>query len=709
MKRWISWLLLVALIVSFLGLCPPMKTDAASVRNRKIVSVVFDDSGSMAGEKWEYTSYAMQCFAAMLNKEDQLYITYMSTYMLGSSSVDTNNRANSVKNIRDHQGGGGTPVQAVDTAFSTLQSANDTNPNTQYWLIVMTDGIMEGAEKKVNGVAEKTMPNGTKPHIVYLTLCDPDGSLTPSFNKSNIENRSAKTADEIIGVISDVACNISGRYPVAPEDIKVINDTTIEVTSDLPLINIGILSQRSKAQVSSATDQEGTAFKNEGNVPVSAPGLYPGALSADAVKALNGNVALFSAASGNIPAGTYTITFSEPVAKDDLVVMFEPAFELRLEMFINGASVTDPSQLTEGAVVDVEAALYEVGTDTKIALSMLPSGYKTSISCAENQKIVASDNSLKLTGLKLSAVETEITATLDIPGFFTTTDVMRFTPQRIVLSDMTAELHYDGSERLPDENGNPDPENVVYIDRLEDNETGIAFQMEIDGEPISRDKALAVQSLFEERLNTEFPNYDVSVSTDGKLIVTPRKVWWMKLTGDLIYSWIYGGEKTISCTYDGFTASGTLNFKLADPKAAIPGIIIRIGILLAIIYMLLWIFVKHHFCKPVKIRLYRCTDSADEYEPVAGSLKRIHWFSSSDPFNYFGLLGMRKRLNGSKFYVRSTAGDSYRVDGVKGMRVSDSIPYPGLGTPCCEDRFYEFDSTVYIWDGANTYYQITVG
>jgi len=704
MRKIVSVVLLFAVLMGLIGVALPTTAEAASVRNRKIVSVVYDDSGSMEGEKWEYTSYAMQCFAAMLNKEDRLDITYMSTYAQGSFSVDTNKRAESVKKIRDHRNSGGTPVEAVNTAFNTLKGVSDSNPNTQYWLVVMTDGQMNGAEKAVNKIADTTMPNGTKPHIVYLTLCDVGGSFTPNFNKSNIVNRSAKTADEIIGVISDIACNISGRYPVDPADIKVVNDTTVEVTSDLPLINIGILSQRSKAQVVSVTDKEGNGFKNEGNVPVAAPGRFPDALPADEKVALNGNVALFSAASGNIPAGTYTITFSESVKKEDLVVMFEPAFELRMEMTIGGVPVTDPSQLVEGAVVDVEATLYEIGTDSKIALSMLPDGYKTSISCAENGKIVADESSLKMTGIQLKPVETEITATLEVPGFFTAIDLMRFTPMPIVLSGMTADIHYDGSERMKDENGNPDPDNVVYIDRMKTDETGVVFALEIEGSPISRDKALAIQALFEERLETELPSYEVTVGNDGRLFVTPKENFWKWVIGDLIYFWLYGGQKQVSCTYDGITASETLELKLADEWAAWGQFGVRLLILTGFLYLLFWLFVKPHFMKPAKVRLY--CDRGAGYQLVAGSTKRVHYLAASDPLNFFGPFGMRRRLGRTGFYVRSTRADGYRVEGVKGKRVSEGNRYPN-GAPH-EERYADFTDKIYIADAGGTYYMVSV-
>lgn len=694
----------MVLLAGLFLISPAVLADNTSVRNRKIVSVVYDDSGSMEGEKWEYTSYAMQCFAAMLNKEDRLDITYMSSYHYGSFSVDTDNRADSVREIREHNQSGNTPVEAVDAGFKVLQSIKDDNENTQYWLIVMTDGQMEDVERRVNNMAETQMPNGTKPHIVYLTLCDVNGDYTPSFNKPNIENRTADTADEIVGVISDIACNIAGRYPAEPSAIKVIDDTTVEVICDLPLINLGILSQRSSAEVVSVVDRENNVLHNEGNVPVKAPSMFSHALTADARAALNGNVALFSAASGNIPAGTYTITFSEPIDKKDLVIMFEPAFQLRLELSVDGVVITDPTQLKEGSVVDIEAFLYELGTGNRIPLGMLPSGYQTSISFSENGKPIASDKSLKLEDIPLNPVETEIFATLDIPGFFTVNDQIRFTPSATVLSDMTAELHFDGSARMQDENGQPDPENVVYVTSLDTNETGIAFRLYIENEPISRDTALSLLSKFQDQLSVDFPNYEVTVANDGRLIVSPCA----SHMPALVYYWIYGGERTVSCTYDGITASGTLCFKIGDKAKAIWDFWKWIIILCAIVYFILWLFVKKHFTRVGIIRIFRADGRHQSFVAMTGATKRIHYLAASNIFNFLSLFGMRKKLKGTKFSVRACAAGSYRVEGVKDMRVSTSVHYPSMGISPCLDRYYEFDTTVYIYDGVGTYYKITI-
>lgn len=61
MKRVVS-VLLAAVMLACLIPCFAAPVSADSLYIRKIVSVVYDDSGSMAGDKWACANYAMQAF-----------------------------------------------------------------------------------------------------------------------------------------------------------------------------------------------------------------------------------------------------------------------------------------------------------------------------------------------------------------------------------------------------------------------------------------------------------------------------------------------------------------------------------------------------------------------------------------------------------------------------------------------------------------------
>ena len=81
MKKRSTMLIALVLCMSMILTIAPCASAATGDEVRaakKIISVVYDDSGSMEGDKWVYASYAMQALTALLNTQDELYLTYMS-------------------------------------------------------------------------------------------------------------------------------------------------------------------------------------------------------------------------------------------------------------------------------------------------------------------------------------------------------------------------------------------------------------------------------------------------------------------------------------------------------------------------------------------------------------------------------------------------------------------------------------------------------
>ncbi len=118
--------------------------------SKKIVSVVYDDSGSMIGDRWSYANYSMQALIALLNEQDELYITFMSKPDV-SQEISLSSLQASVNMIHDMAVTRYTPEQAIDTAVSRLESIDEPDPSTQFWFIVMTDGeIFDDLESQGN-------------------------------------------------------------------------------------------------------------------------------------------------------------------------------------------------------------------------------------------------------------------------------------------------------------------------------------------------------------------------------------------------------------------------------------------------------------------------------------------------------------------------------------------------------------------------------
>ncbi len=658
--------------------------NAESVRNKKVVSIVYDDSGSMHMEgalKWSYANYAMQSFAGMLNKEDELLINYMSDVEKGknATAIDTTDRKNSVSKIRSHSATSGTPFAAIQKAFDALQSYDEKNSNTQYWLVVMTDGQFENGditdvEEKLCEIADAKMPNGTSPKIIYLSMCDTSNSFTPKDGlRSNISVKKANEAKDITGAISEISDEISGRYSVPEADIKFIDDTTVEVVSKLPLVNIGVLSQYSQAEVKEVKGSKGDKLTVESNVNIK----YPEVKGRETDKSLIGNVALINIKDANIPADTYTIKFSEPISKDNINIMFEPAIELRLTLYSNGKEVTDLTKIRVETVLEAKATLYEMGTNKEIDLNLLPDGISHSINQKEDNKEISSTDTLKLSGIKLNPVETTINAEFTLPGYFTLYDSCKFTPVEYSITGIKSEISYDGSERREYKDKKTgkkvlDGENVVYISDLKTNKTGVKFILEVNGKVINKEMAETMLPEFKEALKADIEPYTIEIQDDGSYLVYPsKKGWWYP---SIIYWLKYHGENKISANIDGIETESALIIKLGDLMC-----LLDIWPWLLITYFIIWLFFKQRF-KKGRIVGYkgRIDQQGDmQYERQFSINERIGW--GTDKFYKWLWIGPAQKdiggytfQGGSNFFIRE---DRVHIVGVKG-KLSDNSKRP---------------------------------
>ncbi len=715
LKKAAAVLIAVMLIVSGFSFSENLiVSQAATVRTRKIVSVVYDDSGSMEAEKLYYTSYAMQCFAGMLNKEDILEITYMNS---DSKSFNTADRQNNVDYIRQTAScNGGTPLQSVTTAMNKLKSYTNTDKNTQYWLVVITDGDfyrydgsdddnypekrLENTRKRISECAAETMPNGTSPQVVFFSICDENNEFTPDFSESNIRVKSAKTAANIIDEISSIACEISGRFELDKKDIDVVDSKTVKVTADVPLTNIGILTQKTKATVKSVKYEDSSEKDIECNVSVY---IDPTAPIADA-KDLTGNISIVSDKNGNLPTGDYVIEFSEDISAEDTVIMFEPAFELRIELYSGNQLVSDPSLLPVGEEIDIKAVLYETGTDNKILPSMLPKGTKYSLTRYEDSNNAGAADGFEMNAVVLRKAENKITASVDLPGYFTLEAVEIFTPINLHLSDLKAELQYDGSERRVNKDGTVDGENVVYITDLDKNGTGIRFTLYIDDKPVDKNQAQALLGAFEKSLETDFKNFSTAVNDDGTVVVYPSKT----RVPALIYWLFHHGDSNIKSEYDSKSASGTVNFKIGDLKTAIIDFLKLLAVIALCLYLFCMIFLKKRFRPAIVCVRAAYSNGKPNPKYSDGAEFTINRLSFSGPLNLF--FGMRAKVKIPDTSLRLVVGytGDYMVENVKGMRVSTTTNYPGARDPECTQKRISFPSNIYINTGSGSYIHINV-
>ena len=529
MKKLISLLLVLATVSSLL-LALPISVSAESLYIRKIVSVVYDDSGSMKGDKRAYASYAMQAFCGMLNSEDRLFLTYMSSPKTAKeidlSAKKIQDSVDAIRNFK-YNDNTPTPFDAVETAYAKLKGVDDPNVNTQYWLVVITDGDFnecqlmtantdrELEEKKkaylndhLGQFMGEKMPNGTSPQLTFLGIGDvasPDED-----EKKGIYTYSTSDASGIINAMSEMADRISGRTRLKSGDIKQSDDKTIQVYSSIPLLNIAVLAQESKAKIVKAE------YGNEINIPISRQAY----LEEPGYSDLVGGAFLLGDSQKAIGVGEYEITFDQKIDPDKVVVLFEPALEVRTVIEVNGKKITDLKDLNKlqaGDQLSLSGKIYEMGTDKEIDPSLLPPGTKFSAKISANGKVEvqSDDTDLAIKDYELKEGECDLKVSVQIDGFNPIEFAKKFNVQP------PAPSPYDHHFTVFAAFGS-DTESVKYEKIGKNKDLTVEFTVTRDGKEMTDPeevKKLAPKIKFSPDGN----GGSVVYAKDGRIVVTPNK------------------------------------------------------------------------------------------------------------------------------------------------------------------------------------------
>ena len=425
---------------------------ASESSGRKIVTIVFDDSFSMANEnRYSNANYAIQAFIALLNEEDELHLIYMSDAARQlaaqpgnfdpsaiAKDIDLTNPQSGADQVRNNPWqGAGTPFGAVQMGYNELLSHEDTDPSTQYYLIVLSDGgFMDDATNQitidtgtVQGQFESfygtLMPNQTHMNTYYLAIGAEAVALTDRPDL-NFHAQTASDGQSMIHAIGALADTISGRYRLDASEISV-SDTLVSFTSALPLKSVSFLSQGREAAVSSVTGPNGESYEIRRNVT-----LAPDGYNAD--PSLFGNAIVTDAGGANMPAGTYQVQFTAGVDPASLNVMIEPAVECRLAVQYNGETVSAEklAEIPEGETVTITAQAVESGTDTVVDSSFLEEGTANALVYeVDGNEIARSDTGELTITLQLGAGR--ISGQIQMPGFLPKTADERFTTKSKVV------------------------------------------------------------------------------------------------------------------------------------------------------------------------------------------------------------------------------------------------------------------------------------
>ena len=595
MRKIVS--LLLALAVCFSLALPAIPSARAATGDeiraaKKIISVVYDDSGSMYGDRWVYANYAMQALTAQLNAQDELYITYMSN-PYSATKVNLSDINAAVTGVRNWSQSAGTPGESLNTAKAQLDSISEKDSSTQFWLVILTDGVIEMSgtiQSKLNSFKGSRMSNGSTLNIVYLAM-GPGATSANSDAKDGLYAFDAANLGDITDAMAEIANLVSSRIPA--DRLKQVDDTTISFSSDLPLYSISVLAQQSTASVVGADSAEGPLNINR-NIPLDASDPFFGTTTT-----LYGNAAVLnlidSSGTGNvIQSGTYTIKFSEPVDISDLVVQYEPAIGMKLKVTRGGVEIQDTGVLASGEKVNIELIPVIPGTDQEIKDSSLPKGIIWSIEYVVDGNAEKTEPGNKLTGVILKSGNNMIRGTMQIPGFAPSVYEIYFDIEEIV---------YNFGIKVDQ----PDP--LTYY-RKNSSELGVeggslTFHITNDGVPLTKaeldslDLKLEVSKLacdnsavkgFLNRFGKVPVKCSLKLNDDGSYTLVPKPQ--IPFTSFLTRA----GDYTVTVTVNrDRTVTATGKFTLLPRLTDWIDIGLALGSLLLLFYLIYILFIKYKF------------------------------------------------------------------------------------------------------------------
>lgn len=296
------------------GLNNKVLADESFSSNPKIVSLVFDDSGSMQGEKEENANYALQALISMLGENDELNIVRMSKPN-GRNFLDiqTNDmKQSSIDSVRDWMSAGGTPFDAVDIARDWLYERKEQVGNSaEYWLIIITDGefnFYQNGEKEIDMYQYMDNINnnftGMKFESILLNI---GNELQENFVNvfkvtPNCSVQEAKTAKDIVNSMFEISSRINSGLNIQDLDVKKVNSNEIVLNLELPIYKMNIFIQKNGLEITNIESENST------NIEIVAYNIETDKKSAKMNEITSDR--------GFLKQGKYTITFNDEVDLD---------------------------------------------------------------------------------------------------------------------------------------------------------------------------------------------------------------------------------------------------------------------------------------------------------------------------------------------------------------------------------------------------------
>ena len=514
MKLKVRLLSLILAVVLFCALLVPTATadtaqeEPASQVKNKVVSVLFDDSGSMKApiDRWNYARYALESLMSALGENDTLVITPMNALEKVPVDLKAEDRTQVIEDVMtktflfNTPGNAGTPAESIPKAVNVLKEygmktqaeiAPDEVSDKEYILLVLTDGQFDNVGTSVDAAAKLFVPDLSKYaffQTIYVGFTEGALNLSGAAalqGYANFAGYKADTTTQIGQVMQQVANRITGRYAINVPFDPNSKTITIDLSSvPFSLRSVTVMAATTNARFDSAT-YSGGSVKVEQDARFTSPsGMEDVAGGFTAILAPSG--------SKDFSGGSITLTLNDAPGPDaSISVMVEPALLLTpvITTEVNGKTETIDSayinsHLTPGKQIFVSYILTEQYTGREVDPATLPG--KTTAAVTYDGKSYAVGSGIPLKegkkeiGISVSMMDGAYTLYASVPCVVLTnpTYFRIETVKTVAVSDVTYETTfrvyyndapiaagalagYNPTVTAVDENGGPIPVSPV--------------------------------------------------------------------------------------------------------------------------------------------------------------------------------------------------------------------------------------------------------
>ncbi len=445
---FLSFIIILGLSINYIG--------GEETSSNKHVSVVFDDSGSMAFDvRWAHANYALQTLVSVLNEGDILNIHYMNNSTKDITVVIEKGQAvqTILSQIRENSvpdllGAGETPINSISIGLSKFadsqQNLGESNREYDNWLVLITDGNeMTGTDGEgyVNYVEDPSFDSGYRWtgildrkiasilsssslefSTVILKIGDSkqDMSLDDNMIGSPLIYRSASVSAEfinekqIIENMNDIASLISGRFPIA---ITGKFGKELHISSEVPFNQFDILLQNASSQIEDVLNSKGESIPYEVEVTglLSPDNQIIGSRDLVSDTNLFGSAIRIEAISKEaLASGEYTIVFNESIEGSKVTSYCLPFIQFDYKYYVNGLEV---DKVFQEDMVSLEFIPLRGGTNE--VLENLPDEIEYDLSLKSGDQFISFDgDSLKTNEFLIKDSELEGSLVAEIPDIW---------------------------------------------------------------------------------------------------------------------------------------------------------------------------------------------------------------------------------------------------------------------------------------------------